>query len=272
VPDVLKNKMDKKPVSSDLYDKEYYEKYNHGYSSFTKSRDLMPDLYNQIKDIDLTGMKILDVGCGRGELIRYAVVKGAEAYGIDYSDAAIEIAKDIVVDLPEDIEKRAYFETMDAKELKFENDFFDYVFLFDIVEHLHDWELKKCLSEVSRVLKPGGKVIVHTSPNKNLMNLVRVVARPFGVNLKSSEFHVNEQTPDSLNKYMSENFHGKLYVLKDKHYWINQMDFRGNLLKTAARITDTLFDNPLIHNLCLAYPFNKIFTTDIWYKGAKKLN
>jgi ubiquinone/menaquinone biosynthesis C-methylase UbiE len=40
------------------------------------------------------------------------------------------------------------------------------VLMFDVVEHLYPWELQRALIESRRVLKPGGRLIVHTAPNR----------------------------------------------------------------------------------------------------------
>jgi hypothetical protein len=37
--------------------------------------------------------------------------------------------------------------------------------MLDIVEHLHPWEFDQTLIEVRRVLRPGGRCIIHTMPN-----------------------------------------------------------------------------------------------------------
>lgn len=54
----------------------------------------------------------------------------------------------------------------DAKRLPFVSDAFDRVLMFDVVEHLHPWELDACLTRVRRILKPGGQIIIHTAPNR----------------------------------------------------------------------------------------------------------
>jgi SAM-dependent methyltransferase len=54
----------------------------------------------------------------------------------------------------------------DAKILPFPTDYFDRVLMFDVVEHLYPWELAEALSESKRVLKSGGRLIVHTAPNR----------------------------------------------------------------------------------------------------------
>jgi SAM-dependent methyltransferase len=53
----------------------------------------------------------------------------------------------------------------DAKRLPFPSAFFERVLMFDLVEHLHPWELALALAEARRVLRPDGQLVIHTAPN-----------------------------------------------------------------------------------------------------------
>ncbi|MFZ5424781.1 MAG: class I SAM-dependent methyltransferase [Patescibacteria group bacterium] len=260
----------KNPVPSKMYDSEYYEKYNHGYDEFVKDKSLMPDLEAKVSQINFKNKKVLDAACGRGEFVRYAALKGAEATGFDYSPSAIKICNDMIKDLDKKTKSKISFDVMDIKELGYGDNEFDLVVMFDIIEHLHHWELKKTMHEIHRVLKPGGEIYVHTSPNKIMMDLVRKVTRPFGVTLKSEEFHVNEITYKSMLDY-TQYFEGKVMLEKDKNYWSKQMVFRGSFLKGVAKVLDLFVDFYPIHKLMSIKPFSVVTATDIWFLGKKPL-
>ncbi len=104
----------------------------------------------------------------------------------------------------------------DAKYLPFPDSVFDRVLMFDVVEHLHPWELHAAMLEVHRVLKPNGRFIIHTAPNiwydryaYPLVRLVRTLMgegdrypkdpRQFGVAV-NQHVHVNEQSIRSLGR------------------------------------------------------------------------
>jgi ubiquinone/menaquinone biosynthesis C-methylase UbiE len=53
----------------------------------------------------------------------------------------------------------------DAKKIPFPDAAFDRVLVFDVVEHLHPWELHAALIEIRRILKPDGRLVIHTAPN-----------------------------------------------------------------------------------------------------------
>jgi SAM-dependent methyltransferase len=101
----------------------------------------------------------------------------------------------------------------DAKWLPFASEAFDRVLLFDIVEHLHPWELDRALREVRRVLHSNGRAVIHTAPNAwydryayPVVRLVRTVMgqgadypkNPRSMIPANVDVHVNEQSSLSL--------------------------------------------------------------------------
>ena len=125
-----------KKVSSSEYDSDYYMHINEGWDEFGKGK-ISPRLMTAIKEsgLDFKGKKVLDIGCGRGELCASLSKLGAKCVGIDYSDSAIKIAK-------KSFGKKAVFQKMDCTKISFKNNSFDAVFMMDIVEHLTQEQLE----------------------------------------------------------------------------------------------------------------------------------
>lgn len=101
--------------------------------------------------------KLLDIGTGVGNFI--ALVKSVnddfeEIIGIDTSQRIVEIAKNNFKD-----DDRIQFLLMDANECSFENDTFDIVSLSNSLHHLSD--IHKTISEMERVVKPTGIILIH---------------------------------------------------------------------------------------------------------------
>jgi SAM-dependent methyltransferase len=94
----------------------------------------------------------------------------------------------------------------DAKRLPFGSGSVDRVFMLDIVEHLHRWELLEAYAEVRRVLRSGGYAVIHTTPNRWAVDygyrLARLAFRRLPENppLARDTFHVNEQSVASLHR------------------------------------------------------------------------
>jgi ubiquinone/menaquinone biosynthesis C-methylase UbiE len=98
---------------------------------------------------DLGGKRVLDVGCGKGRFARVFQEQepGAEIWGLDISEEMLRF-------VPEGIHTRAGSMT----ELPFEDGFFDGAYATESLEHAV--EIEKAVSEICRVVKPGGGIAI----------------------------------------------------------------------------------------------------------------
>ena len=156
------------PVSPDLYTEEYFLSACEGYDEFLASEG--EQLSRRLKaSFEIAaieaGMVILDVGCGRGEIMRHCAELGAEAHGFDYAPVAVRMTQSLIAQSKELHGTIAPAVQADAKYIPYPSGHFDRVLLFDVVEHLHPWELTATFKEIRRVLKPDGRLIIHTAPN-----------------------------------------------------------------------------------------------------------
>ena len=103
------------------------------------------------------GKRVLDAACGEGYGSRLMKDWGAsEVIGIDISEEGIEKAKKLFS------EDNLHFLVHAVEMLPFSNDSFDLVISLETIEHLDKPEA--FLKEITRVLKPGGTVIM-SCPN-----------------------------------------------------------------------------------------------------------
>jgi ubiquinone/menaquinone biosynthesis C-methylase UbiE len=166
---------DRPAVDAAEYDEAYFLCASEGYREFAASRGrrLGPRFCRALSLAKVQpGQRVLDIGCGRGELVIHSALRGARAVGIDYSEAAVAIARGALATYPSHVQKRAAFVLMDARRLGFASASFDIAFMTDVVEHLYPQELMNVLRETRTVLKPGGRLVVHTSPNRILLDTV----------------------------------------------------------------------------------------------------
>ncbi len=96
--------------------------------------------------------KLLDLSCGTGELLReLAKTKPLlSLHGVDIAENMLAIAKQKV--------PSAKFYQMDVHHLELKDNLFDYVVSTEAFHHYPDQ--RKALSEMVRVCKPGGKVMI----------------------------------------------------------------------------------------------------------------
>lgn len=105
-------------------------------------------------------IKVLDVGCGIGGTSRYLAKKyGASATvtGITLSPNQVERATTLAKERGID---NANFQVMDALSMSFPDNSFDVVWACESGEHMPD--KKKYVEEMTRVLKPGGRIVIAT--------------------------------------------------------------------------------------------------------------
>lgn len=146
-----------------------------------------------------TGMRVLDVGCGGGLLLRHFQSLGLEATGADISAAAVESLRRHGLDA----------HVASADNLPFPDASFDLVTACDVVEHLYDQE--RHVSEVRRVLKPGGVYFVQT-PNKPFNLLYLALIRSHGWRA----YHPSLLTPSQLQRLLRRHGLSAEFVLPSR--------------------------------------------------------
>ncbi len=112
------------------------------------------------------GRRVLDVGCGAGNLAAAAAVLGAEVVGTDLAQSMVELAREGHPGID--------FRTADAEHLAFADSEFDAVVGNLLLPHLPD--PPAALAEMVRVLKPTGWLALSMWDQPTRSRLVGVVA------------------------------------------------------------------------------------------------
>ena len=128
------------------------------------------------------GDRILEVGCGQGHLTKALAERGLDIVGIDANPRAAEVAGNGLV------------RYMLAESLEFEDDAFDFVLAVHAIEHIPD--LDGALSEMARVLVPGGKA-VFIYPAEPIQGLYAIPTSMIlhGTPFKAREVHCHHLWP-----------------------------------------------------------------------------
>lgn len=100
---------------------------------------------------------VLEAGCGIGAQTKIIAPKNinSQFISIDISSESVKSAEDLIRSL--DI-TNVKFKCADIFKLPFDNDYFDHIFVCFVLEHLTNPE--EALTELKRVLKPGGSIMV----------------------------------------------------------------------------------------------------------------
>jgi len=156
------------------------------------------------------GETVVDIGTGRGELLAVAVEMGASrAIGLEYAEAAIGLARQTLD--THDAKDKACVLVADARAIPVSSESADLVTMIDVVEHLAPNELALTLSEAHRILRPGGRIIIHTMPSRTIYQVTYRLLRLMRPrrwqtwpadprNEYERSMHVNEQTVTALGR------------------------------------------------------------------------
>src|SRR5574340_793058 len=107
-------------VPSSEYSADYYYSACGGYREFNNHKGVVVPKRFQIPLL-LAGLKpgdkILDVGCGRGEILYQSAKAGALAYGFDYSIAALKISSENLINISPELMRKILLQIGDAKRI-----------------------------------------------------------------------------------------------------------------------------------------------------------
>ena len=218
-----------KKVKSEEYSQQYFLNDCEGWDQWRQSPGqlLSPRLSYALNLLPVKkGAKVLDFGCGRGDASLWLARRAAEVWAVDYSSAALNLLKQGKKKLSKKEAGNIKLIKSDVEELNLKDNSFDLIYFLDVWEHLTKKEVDLVLSKFFNSLKPGGKLIVHTAPNKLFLNWgypfftrwLNFLALPFwrfffkegrivARDLRSDydkRVHINEQTRGSVTEQLKK--------------------------------------------------------------------
>lgn len=121
---------------------------NEGVDSFAQSQGRLEFLVRRLRP----GIRALNIGIGNGALERMAARKGVDIWSLDPSDRAIE-------SLRKELSLGEKAQVGFCQAMPFPDGCFDVVVMSEVLEHLDEEVFEATLTEVRRVLRPGGHFI-----------------------------------------------------------------------------------------------------------------
>lgn len=106
--------------------------------------------------------KVLDLGCGSGRHTVFLARHGFDAYGMDSSRSGLKLTRKWLkqTNLKARLKNASCYERFPYKD-----NLFDSVISIQVIHHARIKEIKYCISEIERILKPGGIAFI-TVPKK----------------------------------------------------------------------------------------------------------
>lgn len=156
------------------------------------------------------GKLVLDAATGKGYGAYHLAIigKAKSVTGVDLDEETLNYARRRYR-LP-----NVFFERMDVTCMQLPSAHFDVVTCFETMEHIHASQTDAFLTEVVRVLKPGGIFVIST-PNRPVYS---AVAR--------TEGHINEMNFEKLNALLSGYFMDCSFYCQGRN-WLNRIRRRS---------------------------------------------
>ncbi len=195
---------------------------------------------------DLSGKRVLDIGCGDGVLSYLLTQAGADVTGVDTSKEAIDFAMHKTMGMD-----NIRFTIASAYDLPFENRTFDTIVSTEVIEHLAHPETM--LVEVKRVWSGKGCVVI-TTP-------VKLTAKPM------DKMHYQEFFEEDFKALMDGIFKGYNIEIVKSHplFWMefqNKQILGHSINRIMLNIMDLAFGfNP--HKNVKGWRFYTLQTTKI---------
>ena len=157
-------------------------------------------LMQQLQELHIAKGKLLDIGAGRGEVLRVARENGWSVIGIEtsptFADYAARYSGAQIIQAP-------------LNECDFQANSFDAIVLGAVLEHLYNPD--ETIKEIARILKPGGALFVDVPNEQGLYFILgnyyqKFRRRDWVVNLAPTfpPYHVFGFGPQSLRKLLAK--------------------------------------------------------------------
>ncbi len=137
--------------------------------------------------------RILEVGCGAGYGTRMISKQATEVIGVDKDEKAINFARENY-----DKPNIKYVKADPLDGLPFEDNNFDLVLSFQVIEHISPSKVRIFFQEIKRVLESKSGMLLLTTPNRKIRLLP--FQKPW------NEYHKKEYTAKGLRKLLRQYF------------------------------------------------------------------
>lgn len=263
-------------ISSRVFNKDYYCNVCLGSEDFKKSKGLKLNkaVKQMIDGLDLEpSMRVLEIGCGRGDTAIYIAKKVNSIVGIDYSIDAIEIANEIRSNSSVKIKNKTKFYRMKADKLNFKDDEFDMLIFVDTIDHLNNMEVEKTMLEIKRVLKPSGKLFIKTCSNKTILDLTyKYYIYPLNKLITNLDKKIKNLEYNSLLRDPRTKEAKIQHINEPNYFYLRNLfikfGFKGNIKAQTGFLTeDKRFRSKIYNFIVTFYPISKYFPINVFFAG-----
>jgi len=209
-------------------------------SAFRYGRHMIEPYFQKELNLLASDKKILDVGCGTGEQARVLLSQGRDVFGIEPAPNMLTVSA-------QGLEARVQQGVVG--DLPFPDEHFDFVYALEVFRYLSSAENIRGMSEIWRVLKPGGTFFA-TYVNLYALDLFYLWTKARTLT-GSVENHTEFETPSTLYQRLHHGgfgqieIHGAMFAPLRLVYKLNESlgRFVGKLI---SPVDSALSDLPIL--------------------------
>jgi 2-polyprenyl-6-hydroxyphenyl methylase/3-demethylubiquinone-9 3-methyltransferase len=208
-------------------------------SEFKPLHDINPLRANWIDDFSqVSGKRLLDVGCGGGLIAEAMAWRGAQVTGIDMGEAPLAVAKIHRLESELDID----YQQITAEELAEQQaDSYDVVCCLEMLEHVPD--PSSVIAACAKLAKPGADLYFSTINRNPKAFAFAIVGAEYVLNLLPKGTHEYSKfiRPSELGQWIRQaglqltDMTGLTYNPITKHYRLNARDISVNYMVRAVK-------------------------------------
>jgi len=165
------------------------------------------------------GSRLLEIGCGAGNLLLQASVSGSYPVALDLSMQSLNFVRLRLQEAVAKAETPAGFACIQAmgELLPLADESFDYVLLSEVIEHLENPQIT--IQESARMLHPGGRLLVTTPNYRSFWPLMERAVDLMNIAPKmAGEQHISRFQPASFRRLLTDSgfdieYFGTIYNL-----------------------------------------------------------
>lgn len=172
--ELVKTYSEKYPELKNINSGEFWDKLNSNNWNFIRDNLMDNHRIKLVKKfIPNKQLNILNIGFGSASLEKRILPdRKYNWHGIDLSKKSVSRAKKLF--------NKSKFSVGNATQLKYKDNYFDYVILLEVLEHIQPSKTFFTFKEIKRVLTQKGRIIVSVPLNEGLKEMIKNKINPNG--------------------------------------------------------------------------------------------